>query len=275
MLNRHLDVIMMCTVYSLSKVSQPHLFQQQPVTFKLIIEKYHLQPQARVQVYKYVRVAENLDEDVIKFYNKIFLPQLEAFLLGFQPPAAAGSESPAHATRGSGVKRATRYQEQQKQLQQQQQQQAQQARRNSALQQISSPISFEKPRNRNQSASTMKSPVKVANFSFSPMKGTATPLGLSRSSAAPGTGGRLIFQFGMSPHRQLEDINKSVNRDITARKKLNFDLDTSDSAPPGSPSSSQEQAPVAERRRGAKRKLELDGDVTPPLPSAKRARQSE
>jgi hypothetical protein len=100
-------------------------------------------------------------------------------------------------------------------------------------------------------------------------------LGLSRSHQSSSGGGRLVFQFGMSPHRQLEDINKSVNRDVTARKKLNFDLEAlaDGAASAGSPSSSQEVVP--DRRRSAKRKLDLDGDVTPPMPSAKRSRQSD
>lgn len=283
MLNRHLDVLIMCTVYSLAKVSVPMLAQQQPVTFKIIIEKYHLQPQARVPIYKYVRVAENVDEDVIKFYNKIFLPELETFLLGFQPPApSSGPNSPAHATRQSGVKRATRFQEQQ----QKQMQQTQQQRRSIALQQISSPISFEKPRGRAQPngaassssgpESTLKSPLKAGNFYFSPIRAaSATPLGLYRGADGGGagaSGGRLVFQFGMSPHRQLEDINKSVNRDISAKRKLSFDVDLSDA--PSSPSSSQEPAP--DRRRSAKRKLDLsDSDSAPPAPASKRTRQSD
>lgn len=73
---RHLDQLIMCTVYGVCKVNQRH------VTFRHIIEHYKGQPKATPKVFREVRM-ENQDppQDIICFYNKIFIPSMKDQLM--------------------------------------------------------------------------------------------------------------------------------------------------------------------------------------------------
>eukprot|EP00966_Prymnesium_polylepis_P111430 2577388-Prymnesium_polylepis.1 len=75
--NRHLDQIIMCSVYGVCKVNQ------RQVTFRHIIEQYKRQPTASPKVFREVCMATPDEEpqDIIKFYNQIFIPAMKDQLL--------------------------------------------------------------------------------------------------------------------------------------------------------------------------------------------------
>lgn len=69
---RHLDQLIMCTVYGVCKVNQRH------VTFRHIIEHYKGQPKATPKVFREVRIEKGeAPQDIICFYNKIFIPSMK------------------------------------------------------------------------------------------------------------------------------------------------------------------------------------------------------
>lgn len=106
MRNRHIDQIMLCVVYGVCKVNK-----LKDVAFRKILEKYRLQPHScpkvrrlilgrlctdsLYQTYRVVVLASK-DEtgDIIKFYNSVFIPRLESFLVQF---SAAPALSAPHA----------------------------------------------------------------------------------------------------------------------------------------------------------------------------------
>jgi len=90
---RHLDQILMCAVYGVCKVNQPAT--QKSVTFRHIIEQYKRQPNASQKTFREVRMR-TLDEepqDIIAFYNLIFIPAMKEHLLLVCNPAPAASSS--------------------------------------------------------------------------------------------------------------------------------------------------------------------------------------
>jgi uncharacterized membrane protein YgcG len=227
--NRHIDQVIMCVLYALAKVTLPNR-----ITFKAIIEKYHCQPQAKSYVYRYVPITPDEDADIIQFYNRVLLPTVEKFLLEFQvapapaeasaadmrpadlsnvpagastdhlqvfsplPKSFRSSSSDTAAPRGSGdatAAAAGRY------------------AGHPGLATPSTPPSL--PR-----SSSSRAP----NLHISPLRThSATPLLLHhRPAAHTGKASSISYQFGLSPHKHIDDINKSVNRE-TARKKLDFD----------------------------------------------------
>lgn len=76
---RHLDQIIMCSLYGVCRVNG-----LKEVTFKNIIEQYRVQPQASSKVFREVNVSKDQTADVISFYNSIFIPTMEGYLLQFQ-----------------------------------------------------------------------------------------------------------------------------------------------------------------------------------------------
>ncbi|XP_033127036.1 retinoblastoma-associated protein-like [Anneissia japonica] len=77
--DRHLDQIMMCSIYAICKVVE------QEKKFKNIVAVYRMQPHASQTVYKQVLVEEGEFDSIISFYNRIFMPSLKTFVLQFQP----------------------------------------------------------------------------------------------------------------------------------------------------------------------------------------------
>eukprot|EP01125_Pyxidicula_operculata_P008830 TRINITY_DN2926_c1_g2_i2.p1 TRINITY_DN2926_c1_g2~~TRINITY_DN2926_c1_g2_i2.p1 ORF type:complete len:1371 (-),score=385.78 TRINITY_DN2926_c1_g2_i2:338-4450(-) len=76
--NRHIDQFIMCILYGLCKINKVE------ITFKQIIEKYLNQPQATSQIFRTVRLQGAKFGDVIKFYNTVFLNDLESMLLEYE-----------------------------------------------------------------------------------------------------------------------------------------------------------------------------------------------
>ena len=78
---RHIDQIIMCTIYGVCKLNKQEFAT--PVTFKHIIEHYkRLQPTSS-KVFREVRMATTDDpsEDIICFYNRIFIPAIKDELM--------------------------------------------------------------------------------------------------------------------------------------------------------------------------------------------------
>lgn len=73
LMNRHLDQLIMCTIYSVAKISQ-----LSNITFNVIINKYAYLFQSKEYVSKiYTQCVINQDsgetQDIINFYNAVFL----------------------------------------------------------------------------------------------------------------------------------------------------------------------------------------------------------
>ncbi|TVU04841.1 hypothetical protein EJB05_47978 [Eragrostis curvula] len=82
--NRHIDQIILCSIYGISKITQLEL------TFKEIIYGYRKQPQCKPQVFRSVYVrwpprnrrGKTGEEhiDIITFYNEVFIPAIKPLL---------------------------------------------------------------------------------------------------------------------------------------------------------------------------------------------------
>ena len=95
LVGRHLDQILMCSIYGACKVNQKELEGQghRPVTFRHIIEQYKRQHGSDARTFRSVRMrtADEPPLDIIQFYNAVFIPTMKDHLLGVcTPPAAAG-----------------------------------------------------------------------------------------------------------------------------------------------------------------------------------------
>ncbi|XP_071949490.1 retinoblastoma-associated protein-like [Antedon mediterranea] len=77
--DRHLDQIMMCSVYAICKVVE------QEKKFKSIVAVYRIQPHSSQMVYKHVLIENGEHDSIISFYNRVFMPSLKTFVLQFQP----------------------------------------------------------------------------------------------------------------------------------------------------------------------------------------------
>ncbi|XP_042501717.1 retinoblastoma-related protein [Macadamia integrifolia] len=86
--NRHIDQIILCSLYGVAKISQLNL------TFKEIIYNYRKQPQCKPQVFRSVfvdwsstrRCGEHVD--IITFYNEVFIPAVKPLLVELGPAGA-------------------------------------------------------------------------------------------------------------------------------------------------------------------------------------------
>ncbi|XVF82466.1 hypothetical protein PTKIN_Ptkin16aG0050700 [Pterospermum kingtungense] len=91
--NRHIDQIILCCFYVVSKISQLHL------TFREIICNYRKQPQCKPQVFCSVFVDGSSARrngrtgqdhvDIITFYNEIFIPAVKPLLVELGPAGTA------------------------------------------------------------------------------------------------------------------------------------------------------------------------------------------
>ena len=97
--NRHLDQVLLCAVYGACKVNKDALLKGRTVPFREIIYQYEKQPQCREEVFWTVILTQTDPElevkqqgDIIEFYNKVFVPEIKAFLLSLKSrsPASAG-----------------------------------------------------------------------------------------------------------------------------------------------------------------------------------------
>lgn len=90
--NRHIDQIILCSLYGVAKISQLNL------TFKEIVYNYRKQPQCKPQVFRSVFVDWSLTRhngrtgqdhvDIITFYNEIFIPSVKPLLVELVPAGA-------------------------------------------------------------------------------------------------------------------------------------------------------------------------------------------
>jgi len=82
MYDRHLDQLIMCTLYGVCRVNQLG------ITFRAIIEQYKGQAQASSKIFREVVLSSTSDKgDIITFYNSVFIPIMETYLLQFQQNA--------------------------------------------------------------------------------------------------------------------------------------------------------------------------------------------
>jgi len=97
--NRHLDQVILCSIYSICKVNKT----DPEVTFRNIIEIYkelHLNS-TRIQVIREIPLdprsnnPANQRGDVISFYNKIYIGKMKAFVLQFQLSCKLRAENAA------------------------------------------------------------------------------------------------------------------------------------------------------------------------------------
>ena len=81
LVGRHLDQIIMCTIYGVCKVNKRT--EEDAKTFRHIIEQYKRQEKASAKVFREVRMQSAADQpqDIIAFYNKIFIPHMKDNLL--------------------------------------------------------------------------------------------------------------------------------------------------------------------------------------------------
>ncbi|XP_073129944.1 retinoblastoma-related protein [Henckelia pumila] len=103
--NRHIDQIILCCFYGVTKISQRNL------TFKEIIFNYRKQPQCKPQVFRSVYVdwtavrrngKSGPDHiDIITFYNEIFVPAVKPLLVEFASTGSAQSSSRGQETRNN------------------------------------------------------------------------------------------------------------------------------------------------------------------------------
>ncbi|KZV57487.1 hypothetical protein F511_35212 [Dorcoceras hygrometricum] len=95
--NRHIDQIILCCFYGVTKISQRNL------TFKEIIFNYRKQPQCKPQVFRSVYVDSTAMHrkgksgpdhiDIITFYNEIFVPAVKPLLFEFASTGSVQSTS--------------------------------------------------------------------------------------------------------------------------------------------------------------------------------------
>eukprot|EP00249_Psilotum_nudum_P024606 c29235_g1_i5 orf=213-3407(+) len=82
--NRHIDQIILCSIYGVCKVNRLNL------TFKEIVQHYRAQPHSKPDVFRTVFIdlpaAKQTGKgqetvDIIKFYNEVFVPSTKSFLM--------------------------------------------------------------------------------------------------------------------------------------------------------------------------------------------------
>lgn len=87
LMDRHLDQLVMCTIYSVAKISE-----LRQITFNNIINKYAYLFQSKEYVAQiYTQCVINQDtgqtNDIINFYNEVYLKQMKQYILMYKEPA--------------------------------------------------------------------------------------------------------------------------------------------------------------------------------------------
>lgn len=79
MKDRHLDQLLMCSIYIFARVCNL------PIQFKDIMTVYRLQPQAQSHIYRRVLGNDGNRCDIIDFYNRIYVVAVQEFALRWRP----------------------------------------------------------------------------------------------------------------------------------------------------------------------------------------------
>ncbi|XP_033760433.1 retinoblastoma-associated protein-like [Pecten maximus] len=87
--NRHLDQIMLCSLYGICKVVE------QEIKFKSIVQTYKDLPHSQQHVYKSALIEGDKSDSIIGFYNKVFMYNMKSFILQFVSRQAVPQLSPA------------------------------------------------------------------------------------------------------------------------------------------------------------------------------------
>ncbi|KAK3584066.1 hypothetical protein CHS0354_007961 [Potamilus streckersoni] len=75
--NRHIDQLMMCSLYGICKVTENE------IKFKTIVQVYSMLPHAEQQTYKTVLIEGSETDTIIVFYNNVYMPNMKTFILQF------------------------------------------------------------------------------------------------------------------------------------------------------------------------------------------------
>ncbi|XP_069103922.1 retinoblastoma-associated protein-like [Argopecten irradians] len=90
--NRHLDQIMLCSLYGICKV------MEQEIKFKTIVQTYKDLPHSQQHVYKSALIEGDRSDSIIGFYNKVFMHNMKSFILQFVSRQTVSQLSPAVGT---------------------------------------------------------------------------------------------------------------------------------------------------------------------------------
>eukprot|EP01135_Chromosphaera_perkinsii_P006405 Nk52_evm7s490 gene=Nk52_evmTU7s490 len=197
MVDRHLDQIVICALYAMSKV------MGKEIQFRDIIGKYRTQPQAASHVYRSVLMTNSVEakllsekdkaqldlekrDSIIAFYNAVYLPRLRSYILQFSPNSKQAQRPPLSPLPVLRKKTMS-------------------PRRVSNTQNF-----YVSPMRRKSSANSVSS----GSLQIS----QASNGGNTSASMTPRT--KALYSFGESPSKDLHQINRSVGRRV---KRLNFD----------------------------------------------------
>ena len=99
--NRHLDQILMCSIYAICKVSD------QERKFKSITQAYRKMPSTAAEVFKKAKIfdEDNSFDSIIAFYNKVFMQTLKTFILQFSKPTSNEDTSEKQTSVANVLKR--------------------------------------------------------------------------------------------------------------------------------------------------------------------------
>ncbi|XP_060083368.1 retinoblastoma-associated protein-like [Ylistrum balloti] len=86
--NRHLDQIMLCSLYGICKVVE------QEIKFKSIVQTYKDLPHSQQHVYKSALIEGDKSDSIIGFYNKVFMHNMKSFILQFVSRQAVSGNTP-------------------------------------------------------------------------------------------------------------------------------------------------------------------------------------
>jgi len=177
--NRHVDQVLMATLYGVCRVN--HL----SVTFKSIIEKYNIQPQSSAKIYRDVLLQDETKGDIITFYNNVYIPVMQQFLIQTQatstPDSSINTNLISHPIKQKLVGHNI----------------------------FSSPIRIPHSPHHNLYVSPMSTRVAPPHNTTS--HSATFPQNNSLPSLLSNTPRSVLFSFGQSPAQDLRNINNSIN----------------------------------------------------------------
>eukprot|EP01114_Cavostelium_apophysatum_P015170 TRINITY_DN4080_c0_g1_i1.p1 TRINITY_DN4080_c0_g1~~TRINITY_DN4080_c0_g1_i1.p1 ORF type:complete len:600 (+),score=172.10 TRINITY_DN4080_c0_g1_i1:155-1954(+) len=198
MRNRHLDQIVLSSIYGVCRVNSLG------ITFRQIIDQYRSQPQASSKIFREVILAKPEEKgDVINFYNSVYIPEMEQFILQFQQ----NSNAEANKENANGL-----------------------FQQNSVANTPGIPVPSisvqpdlfantanlpgASPARKSASGIPGQSPRRPAssNLYLSPMR-------LTQRQSTPSSGKPFLYSFGESPAKDLQQINQTINTNAKIAKR--------------------------------------------------------